>query len=122
MLIEEWKYENMLYRCVDDDKFYCPILRREVDLGWDFLESTVHDWIGSLNIIASKIYKQVGKGPREIRINKNTFDLIELKANYYYKDGKLNHYVVKVLENIEDNEIQVCIGGNVEGKINILNN
>jgi len=120
MIIDEWKYENKLVRCVDDDKFYCNLLNRWVDLGWDYVDSTVHNWISSLNVISAKIFHQTGKSPREIRINKNTFDLIELENNYYFKNGKLNHYVISIIDNIKDNEIQLFVSDKIQGKINIV--
>ncbi len=121
MIIEDWKYENELVHCVDDDKFYCHILNRWVDLGWDYVDSTVHNWVSSLNKISAKIYQETGKAPREIKINQNTFDLIELKTNYYYKNGKLNHYKITILDNIKENEIQLFFNDKIQGKINVVN-
>jgi len=117
----DWKYENELFHCVDDDKFYCHILGRVVDLGWDYYTSTVDSWVSTLNKISCKIYKKMGKAPNEIKLNQHTFDLIQLESNYYYNNRKLNHYVITILENVKNNEIELFVNGKIEGKINVVN-
>ncbi len=52
-------------------------------------------------------------------MNQFTFNLIDLKTNFYYKDQKLNHYLIEIFNEIENNKINILVNNIVEGQINI---
>ena len=114
MEIETWKYTNELFRDVEDDSFYCPILGEIIDLGWDEVGSTVNFWVFSYNKLAGKLIRK-GMHVELIKISQKTFDLIQLDSNESYREKTFPMDIV--IEEIEDNEMQVFSGNKLVGKL-----
>lgn len=114
MEIETWKYTNVFVRDIEYDSFYCHMLGRFVDLGWDESGSSVDTWINSYNNLAGKLF-QSGMHVELMKISQNTFDLIQLDSNESYRKKKFKMDIV--IEEIEDNEMQVFSGNKLVGKL-----
>jgi hypothetical protein len=122
MVIVNWKYINEPYIAIEEDKFYCHILNRVVDLGWSDRENLVVTWVSSLNSVAASIYKKFKKTVNKIKLTKNTFDKLQVIrcCGYNFEKNKLGHYEIELVDYIEDDEVLVCSNNSVEGKINII--
>jgi len=116
MLIKEWNFTDEVVRSIEHDVFYCDILHRMVDLGWDEYISMVHDWIRVLNIINGELYRN-GITTEILQMNTKTFNLIRLDDNEYYKEKKLGSYSIEVSEDLKNNIIQLISNKNIVGKI-----
>lgn len=116
MLIKEWNFTDEIVRSIEHDLFYCDILNKMVDLGWDENISMVHDWVRVLNTITSELHKD-GITTEIIEMKNKTFELIELVNNEYYKNDRLGSYLIRINEDVKNNTIQLISNNNVIGKI-----
>lgn len=131
MIIVEWKYINKPMMSIEEDKIFCNLLQRVVDLGWSERVNLVSTWVSALNSAAGQLYVKHQKTVNKIQLTKNTFDTLQVIRSHGYdnqfiNDGttlfqkKLGHYKIEILEDIGEDIINVCSDDIIEGQIHII--
>lgn len=110
-MVEKWKYQDGVFTYDDSDE----LTHKEI-----LISFFVHTWVCSLNSLAFKIYKKLGKCPNKIKMNLSTFELLAMGAHDYYRENKLGHYLVEISERIKNDTVFVYQDFKCKGKLEII--